>query len=240
MAKSQYEYVKAFETAEKGLLNTWMVIRLDGHSFSKFCIQHDFEKPSDIRCIELMNHAARSVMKVFPEMVLAYGQSDEYSFIFPPKCNVYGRRKSKIVSTCASLFSSAFVFHWATYFPGSKLQHPPSFDGRMICYPTLHNMRDYLCWRQADCHINNLYNTVFWALVLKGGMEQKAAAESLKGTVSGDKHEILFTQFDINYSRLPEVYRKGTTLHWASEEETHVRTTNKAHQPSPDEGRILG
>ena len=41
-------------------------------------------------------------------------------------------------------------------------------------------MRDYLSWRQADCHINNLYNTVFWALVLQGGLSnQKAQVASL-------------------------------------------------------------
>lgn len=30
------------------------------------------------------------------------------------------------------------------------------------------HVRDYFAWRQADCHINNLYNTCFWALVADG------------------------------------------------------------------------
>lgn len=50
----------------------------------------------------------------------------------------------------------------------------PSFDGRIICYPNEDILIDYLRWRQADCHINNLYNTVFWALV-KNGMSQQEA-----------------------------------------------------------------
>ena len=64
-------------------------------------------------------------------------------------------------------------------------------------------------------HINNLYNTVFWALVLQGGRSERDAHEILKGTVSADKHEILFQQFGINYDRLPAFFRKGTTLVWA-------------------------
>lgn len=34
-----------------------------------------------------------------------------------------------------------------------------------MCYPTDSVIKDYLRWRQVDCHINNLYNTAFWKLV---------------------------------------------------------------------------
>jgi tRNA(His) guanylyltransferase len=37
-----------------------------------------------------------------------------------------------------------------------KLQYIPSFDARTVCYPTDKNLRDYLSWRQCDCHINNM------------------------------------------------------------------------------------
>merc|ERR1712062_941160 len=85
-------------------------------------------------------------------------------------------------------------------------------DGRAVLYPTVRNMRDYLSWRQADCHINNLYNTVFWTLVQQGGMTNKAAQERLKGTLSGEKNEILFSEFGINYNKEPEQLKKRTTL----------------------------
>lgn len=61
-------------------------------------------------------------------------------------------------------------------------------------------------------HINNLYNTTFWSLVQTGGMSGTDAELSLKGTVSGDKNEILFKQFGINYNNEPEVYRKGSVI----------------------------
>ncbi len=31
------------------------------------------------------------------------------------------------------------------------LLYPPQFDGRVVAYPTLKCLRDYLSWRQADC-----------------------------------------------------------------------------------------
>lgn len=49
------------------------------------------------------------------------------------------------------------------------LQASPMFDGRVVQYPSTRSLRDYLSWRQVDTHINNQYNTCFWALVLRGG-----------------------------------------------------------------------
>ncbi|KAG9096620.1 tRNA-His guanylyltransferase [Ceratobasidium sp. UAMH 11750] len=111
-----------------------------------------------------------------------------------------------------SLFTSAYVFHWKTFFPDTTLTYPPSFDGRVILYPGKQEVRDYFAWRQADTHINNLYNTTFWALVQQGGMTAREAETRLKGTLSKDKHEILFQDFGINYNALPERFKKGSVL----------------------------
>lgn len=86
---------------------------------------------------------------------------------------------SKIITTVVSYFSSCYVFHWAEFFPAVPLQYPPSFDARVVTYPTLKSIRDYLSWRQVDCHINNLYNSAFWALV-KNGMSLEDAEKELR------------------------------------------------------------
>ena len=72
------------------------------------------------------------------------------------------------MTTVVSHFAACYVFHWHSFFPTTKLQYPPSFDARVVTYPTLKSIRDYLSWRQVDCHVNNLYNTSFWALVHSG------------------------------------------------------------------------
>ncbi|GAU90337.1 hypothetical protein RvY_02766 [Ramazzottius varieornatus] len=212
MAKSSFEYVKLFERSDVLLPQCWPVVRIDGRGFHRFSDVHGFRKPNDDRSLGLMNKAATSVMKDFKDVVIAYGQSDEYSFVLDKKTNLYNRRESKILSNMVSLFTSCFTFHWSEFFPTTPLKYAPSFDGRVILYPSKEVLRDYLSWRQADCHINNLYNTVFWALVQEGGLTPNEAQVKLKGTNAGGKNEILFSQFGVNYNNLSQLYRKGTVL----------------------------
>lgn len=162
--------------------------------------------------LNLMNYAAVKVMREFNEIVIAFGQSDEYSFVFHKSAEVYNRRASKILTCMNSLFTSSYVFHWSEFFPENQLLYPPCFDARIVLYPTDDNLRDYLSWRQADTHINNLYNTAFWKLVLEGGRTNTEAQEDLSGTFSADKNELLFTRFGVNYNNLPQMFRKGTIL----------------------------
>jgi len=212
MAKSKFEYVRGFETDDKLLRNCWIVVRIDGKGFHKFSDEHNFDKPNDMNALNLMNKCARAVMDDFNEVILSYGQSDEYSFVFRKDSGIYSRRGSKLITNISSLFAAAYVFHWSKFFPDKTLKYPPAFDGRAVLYPSEKNIRDYVSWRQADCHINNLYNTVFWTLVQKGGLSPNAAQERLKGTMAGDKNEILFSQFGINYNKENDQLKKGTTI----------------------------
>src|SRR5690349_17038928 len=192
-----------------------MVVRIDGKNFHKFSDSHNFEKPNDLRGLNLMNHAASCVMKEFDEIILAYGQSDEYSFVFHRSAKVFNRSLSKILSNVNGLFTSNYVFNWNRWFEKENLQYPPCFDTRIVLYPTIENLKDYLSWRQADVHINNLYNTCFWNLVLSNTSEtltKYQAQERLKGTVSVDKHQLLQDMFGITYNELPPMFRKGTIL----------------------------
>ncbi|KAF9082829.1 hypothetical protein BGX27_004368 [Mortierella sp. AM989] len=213
MAKSKYEYVKEFETDDRLLRNVYILVRVDGKGFHKFSATHEFAKPNDVRAINLMNHAARSVMHELDDILLAFGESDEYSFLFRKSTDLYQRRESKIVSTVVSLFTSAYVYYWNDYFTDLKRPlYPPVFDGRAVLYPSEVEVKDYFAWRQADTHINNLFNTSFWALVEKGGLTPKAAEKKLSGTDSKDKNEMLFTEYNTNYSKLPAIFRKGSVL----------------------------
>ncbi|KAI1378614.1 tRNA guanylyltransferase [Hypoxylon crocopeplum] len=218
MANSRFEYVKQFEQVDNLLPNTWIVVRIDGRGFTKLCAKYNFEKPNDRRALDLMNAAARAVATEIPDITIAYGVSDEYSFVFHKTCALFERRSSKLVSTIVSTFTAYYIHLWSTYFPDTPLSPPlPSFDGRAVCYPSVQNLRDYMSWRQVDCHINNLYNTTFWSLVQLGGMEAKDAEKflsltSVKGTLAADKNEILFSKFKINYNNEPEMFKKGSVV----------------------------
>ncbi|XP_049870180.1 probable tRNA(His) guanylyltransferase isoform X1 [Pectinophora gossypiella] len=212
MAKSSFEYVKNFESDDTLLPNTWIVVRLDGKCFHKFSDDHNFVKPNDVRALNLMNYAAFNVFREFNDLLMAFGQSDEYSFIFKKQMTLYKRRAAKLLTTINSKFSSSYVYYWSKFFPDEKLKYPPTFDGRVVLYPTEENLIDYMKWRQADVHINNLYNTTFWALVLKANLSPTQAEKRLCGTVSADKNEILFKEFNINYNNEAEMFKRGTLL----------------------------
>lgn len=144
MANSRYEYVKNYELDDRILPNCWIVVRLDGKGFHKFSKVHEFERPNDLRALNLMNHAAIKVMEEFRDIILGYGQSDEYSFIFRKETDVYNRRSSKLLTYIVSLFTSSYVYNWNEWFNNIKLKYPPSFDGRIILYPSDENLKDYL------------------------------------------------------------------------------------------------
>lgn len=236
MAKSAYEYVKGFESSDQILPNTWIVVRVDGKNFHKFSEAHHFQKPNDKRCLDLMNKAASCVMYEINDIILAYGQSDEYSFVFDRSTKLYKRRSSKILTNVCSLFTSSFLFFWKEFFPEDSLMYPPSFDGRIVIYPTNKNVRDYLSWRQADCHINNLYNTTFWTLVQQGGFSRQEAEEKIRYTVSAEKNEILFSDFGINYNKVDDQFKKGTVI---LREKLHKHPITVEHYPQSTGGLYI-
>ncbi|EJD06810.1 tRNAHis guanylyltransferase [Fomitiporia mediterranea MF3/22] len=212
MAGTKYAYVRAFERPDPLLPNTFIVCRVDGHAFHRFSDIHGFEKPNDVRGLRLMDTAAYAVMNEYKDIVLGFGESDEYSFLLRRSTQLYNRRESKILTTLVSHFTAAYIFNWHNHFPDTPLQYPPTFDGRIVLYPTSREVRDYFSWRQADTHINNLYNTVFWALVKQGGQTTTEAHATLRGTVSSQKHEILFSRFGINYNNIEPQFRKGSII----------------------------
>ncbi|KAI8469703.1 MAG: histidine tRNA 5'-guanylyltransferase [Monoraphidium minutum] len=212
MANSKYEYVKQFEQDLSLLPGCYIVVRVDGKGFTKFSELHGFEKPNDKPALDLMDRAAVEVMREFPDIRLAYGTSDEFSFVLHPSTALYGRRSSKIISVLTSCFAANYVRWWGDAMgPGRPLRSTPVFDGRAVCYPSAAALRDYLSWRQADCHINNQYNTPYWSLV-KSGLAPTEAQAALAGSDAGFKNELLFSRFGINYNELPEQFRKGSVV----------------------------
>ncbi|MCO5597441.1 hypothetical protein L7F22_051519 [Adiantum nelumboides] len=197
-------------TSQLGMSKIIVAIILNGSLFViRFSDAHGFQKPNDISALNLMNDCAKAVMEDLPDIVFAYGVSDEYSFVIRRESNLYKRRASKLVSIIVSLFAATYVFKWQTHFSDKQLQYPPAFDGRAICYPEISIIRDYLSWRQVDCHINNQYNTCLWSII-RAGKSKDYANNLLKGTRADFKNEMLFKDYGINYNDLPAIFRKGS------------------------------
>lgn len=121
-------------------------------------------------------------MQEFKDIRIAFGESDEYSFVFHKNTALYERRSSKLVSLVTSCFTGHYVYNWSKYIVDTPLQCIPLFDGRAVLYPTDVALRDYLSWRQADTHINCQYNTCYWALVNISKKNSREAQEILKAS----------------------------------------------------------
>jgi tRNA(His) 5'-end guanylyltransferase len=57
---------------------------------------------------------------------------------------------SKILTLVLSLFTSAYVYYWRDFFPDLPLAYPPVFDGRLVAYPGVTEVKDYFRWRGVD------------------------------------------------------------------------------------------
>ncbi|XP_017978885.1 PREDICTED: tRNA(His) guanylyltransferase 1 isoform X1 [Theobroma cacao] len=215
------DYIRSFLFESKLMPSTWIVIRIDGCHFHRFSDVHEFNKPNDKQALDLMNLCAVAVLEEFQDIIFSYGVSDEYSFVLKKNSQLYQRRASEIVSAIVSFFSSMYVMKWKDVFPMKELKYPPSFDGRAVCYPSAEILRDYLAWRQVDCHINNQYNTCFWSLV-KSGKCKSEAQSCLKGTQAREKNELLLKEFGIDYNTLPLMFRQGSSVFRVKTEKTSI------------------
>ncbi|KAK4485986.1 hypothetical protein RD792_008641 [Penstemon davidsonii] len=221
--KPKTEYIKSFQYESRLIPSTWVVIRIDGCHFHRFSEVHEFEKPNDAQALNLMNSCAVGILEEFKDIVFSYGVSDEYSFVLKKESQLYERHASNIVSSVVSIFSSMYTVKWKEFFPDKEMKHPPYFDGRAVCYPSSEILRDYLAWRQVDCHINNQYNTCFWMLV-KSGKSKSDAQNDLKGTQAQDKNKLLDRLCNVTdyYNTLPPMFRQGSSVYWDKEEKKMV------------------
>ena len=56
-------------------------------------------------------------------------------YVFKRQAKLFNRRREKILTTIVSQFSAMYVFYWPQFMK-TPLKYPPSFDGRIVVYPT--------------------------------------------------------------------------------------------------------
>lgn len=119
MANTRFGYVRQYELPDPLLPSTYLVVRIDGKGFHGFADRYGFEKPNDRRALDLMNAAAMRTIAsetLRQHVVLAFGESDEYSFLISNASNLFSRRSrsvpaNKALNPCSrSLHGSARLF----------------------------------------------------------------------------------------------------------------------------------
>ena len=99
MANTRFGYVRQYELPDSLLPGTFLVVRIDGKGFHGFADRYGFEKPNDRRALDLMNAAAMRTITsetLRQHVVLAFGESDEYSFLISSASNLFSRRSRSV------------------------------------------------------------------------------------------------------------------------------------------------
>jgi tRNA(His) guanylyltransferase len=165
--------------------------------------------PYDDRLIALCSVAGRHVMESFGDVDICYGYLDLFCFVFKRSSVVFNRRRDKLVSNIVSLFVSAFVYNWGSSFD-LPLLNPPGFMGKIVLFPRLRIVKEYLLSHQEQSAMVCIQNYVFHVLVRDGTDESEAERLSQQSSFA-EMNELLFTH-GLNYNNVAVRHRRGTLL----------------------------
>ena len=151
-----YEAIYEFHLPD----STPIILRLDGHGFSKFTAH--FARPFDQRIHDAMVSTCSDLLSHFPSATLAYTQSDEITLVFPSGIGSFNNRVQKIVSLAASFTSVRFNMHLSS----AVLKSPEPtvkegvlgmayFDGRLFSVPSLEEALNCVLWRCRHDAVRN-------------------------------------------------------------------------------------
>ncbi|WP_200892284.1 tRNA(His) guanylyltransferase Thg1 family protein [Aliterella atlantica] len=183
------------------LPGAWVVIRVDGRSFSKFT-EPRFDKPFDLKFHQMMALTAEALLQEL-QGIYAYTESDEISLLCAPNWDFCDRSLEKIVSISAGIASATFT---------QACQHIVHFDSRVWLGANKSQVIDYFRWRQADATRCALNGWCYWTL-RKAGKSIGQATAMLEGKSVAFKNELLF-QHGINFNELPSWQRRGIGLYF--------------------------
>jgi tRNA(His) 5'-end guanylyltransferase len=173
---------------------TYIVLRIDGRAFHKFT--EDLPRPYCRPLADALDGAALHLSREMIGCRLAYGQSDEYSFLLsdcggPGEPLWFDGNMQKMVSVSASIFTAAFQ----RAFGGEKLA---AFDSRVMVIAQRREVEQYFLWRQLDASANSL-NMLASAFYTHAELLGKSTAE---------KHEMLHAR-GANWARQPVDFKRG-------------------------------
>ncbi|CAI9637281.1 unnamed protein product [Alternaria burnsii] len=144
-------------------LNQPIILRLDGHGFSRFTSH--FARPFDERIHTAMISACADLLHFFPRATVAYTQSDEITLIFPEGVQIFNERVQKLCSLSASYCSVRFNKHLAEAL--DKMPEPAvkgnvekvlgiaHFDARFFPVPSVEEALNNLIWRCRNDAVRN-------------------------------------------------------------------------------------
>ena len=167
MSRTMSEFstrMKKYEKEQDHKIDTskYIVVRLDGHGFSKFT--QWFTKPFDNRIISAMQNTAIDLVEAF-NAVTAYVQSDEITLLLLPDDNmIFKWRTWKLLSLMAWFTSTRFNY-WLNDAIVNEYAYDKDFldkkvgiayfDARIMELPNETEAFNMFLWRMKDCVKNS-------------------------------------------------------------------------------------
>jgi tRNA(His) guanylyltransferase len=141
--------MKSYEDSYTAFIpnNSFVVIRLDGRSFSTYT--QDCVKPYDPNISNCMDKVTLALCQEIEGVILGYTQSDEISILFTntPGNPLWMKGSiNKILSITASIASTVFTTN--------NSNKAAQFDSRVFIVPTKEEACNYFIYRQLDAHRN--------------------------------------------------------------------------------------
>jgi tRNA(His) guanylyltransferase len=181
---------------------TYTVVRIDGRAFHSFT--RDLERPYSRRLADALDQAALTLCQEMIGCRLAYGQSDEYSFLLTDFQSEdaklwFDGNIQKIASVGASVFTAVFN----RCFESGGMA---TFDARVLVIPQRSEVERYFIWRQLDASANSL-NMLAAAHYGHTELLHKSTAE---------KHELLHAK-GANWSKEPADFKRGRVVRYGGD-----------------------
>ena len=207
--KTKYESVFASVVPQR----TYIVVRIDGRSFHHYTKSSD--KPFYAGIAQAMDEGALAICSEMMGCRLAYGQSDEYSFLATDFETVqsepwFGGNVQKIASVSASIFTAAFnaarlkqkmdqgkTLDW----PRTNNLISATFDSRVFIIPSRTEVENYFIWRQQDAARNSLNMLV----------SCHYSHKELMNASNSDRHELLH-KVGVNWNDCPTDQKRGRVI----------------------------
>lgn len=154
------EKFKGYEAAAQSIVNgPFAALRVDGKGFTRFTKQMGYTFPYDLDFMEIMDCAAKDLLRLIDGSHFAYVQSDEISVIFSATGSEsapqwwFGGKLQKLTSISAAQASVSFLK--AEFLRSGQLVDP-LFDSRVLSLQSAEEAEQYLRWRRFDAQKNSV------------------------------------------------------------------------------------
>ncbi|KAF2735282.1 Thg1-domain-containing protein, partial [Polyplosphaeria fusca] len=217
--------------------NTPIILRLDGHGFSRFT--KSFNKPFDQRIHNAMMAASEDLLKYFPQATIAYTQSDEITLVFPNGVQSFNNRIQKLASLAASYCSVRFgaslraILGKANVDSGLEEKIDSAhFDARLFTVPSPEEALNCLLWRCRGDAMRNSVNAFARTMFSNPEMHAKTAKQLvLMMEQQGVKYEDAVPKWAVEGCLIKrEQYQHKGTNGKTGEKETVLRTRLRAEE----------